>query len=244
MDCIRLLNVKVHRLRMSEAVSAIERFIGEPRAHHVVTADASMIVLAHRDPELARVIEEADLVTADGFGLIWASGLLGRPIRHKVSGVDLVAELCQASVKKGHRLYFLGAAPGVAQAAAARLQKRYPGVNIVGTRHGFFTHSEEASVVDEISSASPDVVLVAFGIPKQEQFIARNREKLGVRVLIGVGGSFDVYSGKVQRAPVWVQRSGWEWLFRLSQNPRKIGKVMTLPRFVLLAIRARLTGAS
>ena len=242
MDSVSLLGMKVHRLSMGEALENLEQYIGEGKPHHIVTADASMVVQAGRDSELAEIVQSADLVTPDGAGLLWASKLLRRPILHRVSGVDLVAELARLSARKGYRLFLLGAAPGVADAAAQNLRERFPGAQFVGTRHGFFTPADEPQIVREIVAAKPDVLLVAFGIPKQEKFISRHKEELGVPVLIGVGGSFDVYSGRVKRAPKWMQNGGLEWLFRVCQNPRKASKVMALPRFALLVIRARLTG--
>lgn len=244
MDSVNLLGLKIDRLSMGEALDKIEGHIAEKSPCHVVTADASMVVTARRDPELASIVESADLVTPDGAGLLWASKLLGRPILHRVSGVDLVAEVARLSARQGYRLYLFGAGPEIAKYAAANLQERFPGAQIAGTRHGFFTPADEPEIVREIADAKTDVLLVALGIPKQEKFIAKYKDRLGAGVLIGVGGSFDVYSGRVKRAPVWMQKKGLEWAYRLWQNPRKIGKVMTLPQFALLAIRARLTGTS
>jgi N-acetylglucosaminyldiphosphoundecaprenol N-acetyl-beta-D-mannosaminyltransferase len=246
MDDVRLLGLKIHRIRVADALSFIEDRIRQHEPTHVVTADASMVVLARQDPQLLAIVNGAELVTPDGSGILWASRLLGMPITERVSGVDLVARLCRLSAEagKGYRLYFLGSAPGVAQAAADKLTERYPGAQIVGTRDGFFKADEEAAVVQTVAAAKPDVVLVAFGIPKQEKFISRWRKEIGASVYIGVGGSFDVYSGLVKRAPVWMQNAGIEWVYRLCQNPKKISKVMTLPRFALLALRARITGKS
>lgn len=202
-----------------------------------------MVVLARRDQELRAIVEGADLVTPDGAGIIWASRLLGLQIAHKVSGVDIVKHLCGLSAMRGYRLFFLGAAPGVAMAAADNLRRDCPGALIVGARDGYFSADEEPQVLDEIKTAKPDVLLVAFGIPKQEKWIAKNRDLLAVPVSIGIGGSFDVYSGRVKRAPVWMQNAGFEWLYRLWSNPKKIGKVMTLPKFAMLTLRQRILGA-
>jgi N-acetylglucosaminyldiphosphoundecaprenol N-acetyl-beta-D-mannosaminyltransferase len=240
-DCIELLGLKINRLQMSEALAEISRFVSEGKPHHVVTADASMVVLARKDHELHKIVLAADLVTPDGAGILWASRLLGCPIKNKVSGVDLVEQLCRVSCETGLRLFFLGAGPGVAEAASENLKQKYPGANIVGTRHGFFQPDEESSLVQQIAETKPDVLFVAFGIPKQEKFIDRNKAALGASVSIGVGGSFDVYSGLVKRAPVWMQNAGLEWIYRLSQNPKKIGKVMTLPKFACIAIKAKLS---
>ena len=224
---------------MREALSVIDGFIAEREPRHIVTADASMVVLARQDSDLNQIVNNADLVTPDGAGILWASRLLSKPIRNKVSGVDLVEQLCRVSNERGIRLYILGGAPGIADTAAANFRSRYQNVQIVGTRHGYFQANEETNVIQGIVDTAPDVLFVAFGIPKQEKFIQRYKAHLNVPVSIGVGGSFDVYSGQVQRAPVWMQNAGLEWIFRLAQNPKKITKVMTLPKFVFIALRAK-----
>ena len=203
-----------------------------------------MVVMARQDPELRRIVEEADLVTPDGWGMLWASRLLRTPIPYKVSGVDLADRLCARSPLKGYRIFFLGAGPNVAEEAAEKMRQRYPGTHIVGVRDGYFSAAQEPEVAAQIQAATPDIVLVALGIPKQEKWIDRHKAALGVPVLIGVGGTFDVFSGRVKRAPVWMQNSGFEWLYRLVKNPRKFGKVMTLPQFALLVLRQRFLGAA
>jgi N-acetylglucosaminyldiphosphoundecaprenol N-acetyl-beta-D-mannosaminyltransferase len=237
MESVRILGLKVDCVSMESAVNRIEEFIAAKTPRHLVTADASMVVIARSDPELGQIVEQADLVTPDGAGILWASRRLRMPIKHKVSGVDLVAELSRLSAGKGYRLYFLGAAPGVAEAAARNLADRFPGAAIVGTRDGYFNGDQEAAIIDDIRQAKPDVLFVAMGIPKQEKWINRYKDELGVPVSVGIGGSFDVYSGRVKRAPLWMQRNGLEWLYRLWSNPKKIGKVMTLPRFAVMTLR-------
>jgi N-acetylglucosaminyldiphosphoundecaprenol N-acetyl-beta-D-mannosaminyltransferase len=224
---------------MKETMFVIATYTRKTTPRHIVTADASMVVLARQDADLKRIVLAADLVTPDGAGILWASKLLKKPIIDKVSGVDLVDQCCKLSQENGTRLYFLGGAPNIAEMAATKFRVKYPNVKIVGTRNGYFSASEEADVVRGIVDANPDVLFVAFGIPKQEKFIDRYKKHLNVPVSIGVGGSFDVYSGQVQRAPLWMQNSGLEWLFRLYQNPKKISKVMTLPQFAIIALRTK-----
>lgn len=154
----------------------------------------------------------------------------------RVSGVDIVVRLAQVSAQTGVRLYLLGAQPGVAEEAAERLQTRFPGVHIAGCQHGYFPPEAEADIVRQIREAQPDVLCVAMGIPKQEKWIDRHRDALKVPVSIGVGGTFDVLSGRVRRAPLWMQRMGMEWLWRVGHNPRKISKVMLLPRFAWMVL--------
>lgn len=238
LNSIDLLGMRVDRVDMEGALSLIGRFIAEGTPHQILTADASMVVTASEDPEFAAIAAEADLVTADGAGILWATKRLGRPVRAKVSGVDLAARCCALSAEKGWRIFFFGAAPGIAEEARARMLARYPRAQIVGFRDGFFTPEEEGRIVEEIKAARPDILLVALGIPKQEKFIHRHKAALGVPVSIGVGGTFDVFSGMVRRAPKWMQNSGLEWAYRLLSNPKKISKVALLPRFVGMTLRA------
>jgi N-acetylglucosaminyldiphosphoundecaprenol N-acetyl-beta-D-mannosaminyltransferase len=242
LDSIRLLGMRVDRVDMAGALALIERFVRERTPRHIVTADASMVVTASEDPEFAAIVNNADLVTPDGAGILWATRRLGTPVRAKVSGVDLAARCCARSAEKGWRLFFFGAAPGVAGEAAARVRARHPGAQIVGFRDGFFRPDEEPGIVEEIRAARPDILLVALGIPKQEKFIHRHKDALGVPVSIGVGGTLDVFSGAVRRAPVWMQNTGLEWAYRLASNPKKIKKVALLPRFALMALRTGKAG--
>lgn len=240
---VPILNVHVDRVTMAEALDLCKQFVHSGAPHHVVTLDSSMCVLAARDAELHRIITEADLVTPDSAGILWACKRNGCALPERVSGVDLVERLCAISARSSLRIFFLGAAPGVAQAAADRMAERYPGCSIVGAYHGYFSAEEEPEVVERIRRAAPDVLCVAMGIPKQEKWIARHRHELPASVLVGVGGTFDVLSGKVRRAPEWVQRCNLEWLYRLVRDPSKLRKVLVLPRFVLMNLRQPAGGA-
>jgi N-acetylglucosaminyldiphosphoundecaprenol N-acetyl-beta-D-mannosaminyltransferase len=205
----------------------------------VITADANAVLIALEDAEFRALMETAALVTPDGFGLLWAGRRLGQPFPERVSGVDLVERLTHLSHTKGYRLYLLGAAPGVAERAAQNLLACYPNAQIVGVQHGYFTSADEPAIVAQVAAAQPDVLLVGMGMPRQEKWAWRHRQQLGVPVMIGVGGSFDVYGGVVKRAPKWLQRVGGEWLWRLLQDPRKIKKVRNLPRFAWRVLRER-----
>jgi N-acetylglucosaminyldiphosphoundecaprenol N-acetyl-beta-D-mannosaminyltransferase len=182
------------------------------------------------------------MVTSDGAGILWASRKLGLGIRNKCSGVDLAERLVSESVQRGWRIFFFGAAPGVAALAATEMQNRYPGCNVIGTRDGFFDPTAAATVANEIGVSKPDIVLVALGIPKQEKWIAMHGNLTGAKVCIGVGGTLDVFSGTVQRAPLWMQKRGLEWLYRLTSDPRqlsnRIKKQKLLPKFVGMVLKA------
>ncbi|MCX7800505.1 MAG: WecB/TagA/CpsF family glycosyltransferase [Fimbriimonadales bacterium] len=236
-DRVHILGLPVDRVDVDTAMARIAEFIrgSEPRV--VVTADAAGLVLAQQDPEFAQIVRGADLVTPDSVGVLWAARRLGKPIRQRVSGVDLVDLVCAKSSELGWRVFLLGAAPGVAEMAAERLRLRHPGCNIVGTRHGFFPPESDDVVAREIAEHRPDVLFVAMGMPRQEKFIWSTRELIGAKVAMGVGGSLDVHSGRVRRAPRWVQRIGLEWLWRSLLNPRKIAKAKNLPLFLWRVLR-------
>lgn len=237
-DQVEILGLPVDRVSMDEAVRRLEEFIAEKTPHLVVTADAAGIVQAQSDPEWNAIFKSADLATPDSVGVLWAAKRSGKPIGERVSGVELVGRLCGFSADKGYRIYFLGAAPGVAELAAEKLRLKYPGCNIVGTRHGYFPPESDQIVAQEIAQLQPDVLLVAMGIPRQEKFIRSTQEVIRASVGMGVGGSFDVFAGKAKRAPKFVQAIHMEWLWRLLLNPKKIAKAKNLPIFAWRVLRA------
>lgn len=233
-----ILGVKISAVDTATALKAIEELIRNGLPHMVVTADSSAVVLAQRDHELRTIINSADLVTPDSVGILWAARRFGTPLPERVSGVDIVEHLCERASESGQRVFLLGAMPGVAEAAAEKLKERYPGLPVVGTHHGYFTPEESDSVVQMIRESKPDILFVAMGIPLQEKWIHRHLDELQVPVCIGVGGTFDVISGRTKRAPKWMQKRGLEWIYRLIGNPRKIRKCSTLPIFVFMVLRA------
>lgn len=237
-EWISILGVRVTRLTHAETMSRLEAFIESGTPHLVVTADSSGIVTASEDAEFREIVNRADLVTPDSTGILWAARRQGTPLPERVSGCDLAEQLCALAARRGYRVFFYGAAPGVAEEAAATMQARYPGLTMAGVAHGFLTPAEQAELVERVRDARPHVLLVALGIPRQEKWLATNLTRLGVPVGMGVGGSFDVFSGRVRRAPLWMQRNGLEWLYRLASNPKKLAKVASLPRFVWMVLRS------
>lgn len=229
-----VLNVPISLLSMEEVIASFEERIRSRIPSLVVTADASALVLAHEDPKFRDEIRQAYLVTADGAGVLWALRRAGIKNPPKVSGVDLVEEMCRRSADHGHRIYFLGAAPGVAELAAERLRLKYPGCNIVGAQHGYFPADDNRIIGEQVAAAKPDILFVAMGMPRQERFILETQDLIQAPIAIGVGGSFDVFSGKTKRAPRWVQAIHMEWFWRLALNPSKFQKVKLLPKFVRL----------
>lgn len=229
---VTILGTRVDRLTMAETLTALQEFIESKQPHIVVTADASGVVQAQGDEELRKIYDEADLVTPDSEGILLGAKIKKAPISEKVSGVELVSEICRMSADHGYRIYLLGSSPGIAEMAMESLKLRYPGCNIVGARHGFFPADSFEVVAQEVAELKPDVLFVAMGIPRQEKFIARTQSIIQAPVAIGVGGSLDVFSGQTKRAPKVVQKIKLEWLWRLILNPSKIAKAKNLPIFL------------
>jgi len=225
-----ILGVPIDDLDMEQALDRLEEFIAVGRAtgktHQVATVNADFVVKALDDPELRLLLQEADMATADGMPLVWGARLLGAPLEGRVTGADLVPALAARAADKGYSIYFLGAAPGIAAQAAEILQAEHPGLAVAGVYSPppSSVLEMDPAIVDTIRAARPDVLLVAFGNPKQEKWIGMYAPRLRVPVCIGVGGTLDLIAGKTRRAPEWMQKAGLEWVYRLLQEPRRLWK--------------------
>lgn len=238
---VEILGISVDSITMSEAVAKIGEFIEGARVHTIYTPNSEIMMAAQRDPELKHIMLKADMLTADGAGVVLASKLLGRSVPEKVSGVDLIQEIFKAYAKNGLRFFILGAAPGVAEEAAEKMKVKYPGLVPVGCRNGFFTAAEENEIVNTINAAKPDLLLVALGAPKQEKWIFSHLDQLNAKVCMGVGGSINILSGRLKPTPEFLRRNGLEWLHRLCREPRRIVRMMDLPRFMLRVLHSKIT---
>jgi N-acetylglucosaminyldiphosphoundecaprenol N-acetyl-beta-D-mannosaminyltransferase len=223
---VNILGVPVHAVTMRETLDWIAAAIVAGEARQICTANPEFVMRAQRDAAFRAVLQAADLVLPDGIGLLWAARRLGGALPERVAGSDLIYHVAERAAERGWRLYLLGAADGVAARAAARLETRYPGLAVAGTHAGSPRAQDEPAQVALIRAARPDVLLVAYGAPQQDLWIARNRERLGVPVSIGVGGAFDFVAGVARRAPAWVQRLGLEWLHRLARQPWRAGRIL------------------
>lgn len=235
-DTVDMFGVPLTRLDMEGALTRVEQFIADRSPHLIITSDTPGIVRAHDDLEYQELIRSAAMVTADGRGVVWMARILGLPMQDRVSGVDLVLRICQRAVERSYSVFLLGAAPGVAGEAAQTLQARCPGLRVAGTQHGYFTPEEEPAIVQRIADLRPEVLFVAMGAPKQEQWIRRHADALQVPVAIGVGGSFDVFAGRAPRAPEWMQRAGLEWLYRSLREPKRLPRLWALPRLLWMTL--------
>lgn len=230
---LEILGIGIDRIDSNEALRQIGQFIASGTPHQIVTANAEIIYQASKNEKMKDVINAAQMVTADGSGVVWASRQLGQPLAQRVTGIDLVNSICEQSAKDKWKIYILGSAPGVADTAANNIRDKFPGCNIVGTHHGYFNEQEEARIIAELEQLQPDVLFVALGAPKQEYWIADHIQQLNIPVAMGIGGSMDVLSGNVRRAPKWMQKMSLEWLYRLLIQPTRFKRVLALPKFML-----------
>lgn len=241
MDKATVLGVQVDNVTLETAVSRAMDQIAAGRKGYVVTPNAEIVYLCKDSVRLRELVNRASLVLPDGIGVVYGAKILGQPLSGKVAGVDFADALAGALAQAGRTLYLLGSKPGVAEEAAENLCKKHPGLRISGCRDGYFQDPMEA--VRSVNDAGgADVVFVCLGAPKQEEFMAAYLDKLDATLLCGLGGSLDVFAGRVERAPeLWI-RLGLEWLYRLCQEPRRIGRMMKLPRFLLCVLGSRIRG--
>ncbi len=236
MNQARVLGVRVDCLDMEASLDRIEQFVDAGGHHLVATVNPEFVMRARADQDFARVLESADLCLADGSGVVWAARRQGCGMREPVTGVDLIPPLAALCARRGFRIFLLGAAPGVANDLATRLRAEHPELE-VEAHAGTPDPSADAATLALIRAHKPQVLLVAYGHPKQELWIDRMRESLGVAVAIGVGGSFDYLTGRIPRAPRWMRRAGLEWLFRLVRQPSRVRRMAVLPIYAWRVLR-------
>ncbi len=238
-----ILGVKVHALTNAQTLALIEAFIASGQPHQLATVNPEFVVAAQGDEEFRQIINSAALALPDGIGLLKAARFLGTtPLPERVPGSDLVVRLAELSHQKGYRIYFLGARLGVAEKAIEKLKARYPKLQVAGYYAGSPSPAENEIIVQRILLTRPHILLVAYGAPRQDKWIARNLERLQIPVCIGVGGSFDFIAGTAKRAPVWLQHLGLEWLHRFITQPRRWRRIWNaVPRFSWLVLWSKLT---
>ena len=233
-----ILGIAFDDLTREEAARRGAELLGEDRFHYVVTPNPEFILAAERDPEFLRVLNGADLVLADGVGVLYSSKILGTPLKGRVPGIEFAEDMLACLDQMGGRLYLLGAKPGVAQEAGRRILERYPDITLCGTHDGYF--KDEQAVLLEVAAARPDLLFVCLGAPKQEKWMARWGKHTGARLAIGLGGALDVMAGAVERAPESWRKLGLEWAYRLKKEPQRAGRMAKLPLVLVKAAGERI----
>ena len=246
-ESVYVLGVRVDRISQQQALDRVEQMIARRRAsgntlacQQVVTVNPEFVMAAQRNKDFRIAINSAALVLADGIGVVWATRYLGRSTPERVTGSDMLPELARLCAASGYRLYLLGAAVGIAEAAGAHLQELAPGLEIAGTYAGSPAPEEEDEIIERVRMAQADILCVAYGAPAQDLWIWRNLARLPVAVAMGVGGAYDFLSGRQRRAPALMRRMGLEWLYRLYREPWRWRRMLALPRFALeVVLRGR-----
>lgn len=226
-----VLGIQFDNLTREEARQAGRELLRGSDFHYVVTPNPEFLLAAEKDLEFQKILNRADLVLPDGIGVVYSAKILGTPLKERVAGFDFACDMLEELNELGGRLYLLGAKPGVAEEAAAKIVEQHPKIVICGTHDGYFKESDP--VAREVAAAQPDLLFVCLGAPKQEKWMAKNGTATGARLLCGLGGSLDVFAGVVERAPKFWTDHGLEWFYRLCKEPRRIGRMMKLPLFLI-----------
>ncbi len=236
----KFLNLEVAALSMVQVASLVgEKIESGTKAYTIASVNPEICVASRGNKALREALSMFSTGIPDGIGIVIASRLQGGKIRERITGIDLMLELCAMSAKKGFSVFLLGASPGVARSAGEKLMAKLPGLIISGTHHGYFKDDEEMEIAEVIKESCADMVFVGLGSPRQEFFIVRNAEKSGACVLMAVGGSFDVISGNLKRAPDIYMRLGLEWLYRALKQPQRWGRLLKLPLFLAYVLAER-----
>ena len=239
---IEILDIPVDLVTPSTALAAVQQMIEEPGAHCIFAVNPEKVIRSQSDSSLHALLTQADLLIPDGIGIVLGARVLHGVSIERVPGIDLFLAVCERASQAGYRLYLFGAEPDVNREAHDELKRRYPRLSIVGTHHGLFSDDQSPSIIQAINLTRPDVIFVALGSPRQEEWITANLHKLQVKVCQGVGGSFDVLAGRVRRAPLLFQKYHLEWLYRLMAQPNRARRQLALPIFAYQVLYRRVFG--
>lgn len=235
-ETVSILGVHFQRIRMEEAVQRAFHFLESEGTQVIYTPNPEIVIEAYKDPAVLKVLNAADMLIPDGIGVVIGSRIIGKPLPERVAGYDLTQNLFEKMNQAGKSVYFLGAAPGVADTAAQKMQIKYPKMKIIGTHDGYFKPEESEKIVTEINRLNPDLLLVGLGAPRQEKWIQQYKNQLNAKLCIGVGGSFDGMADIVKRAPAFFIKLNLEWFYRLLCQPTRFKRMLRLPYFLILMI--------
>ena len=242
MNRLLVLGTRIDRISQAGAIELALENMKERRGAYAVTPNTEIVLRARNDPALRDAISHAALSLPDSVGVEAAARILGTPIKERVPGIDFAADLLARMAEEGASVFLLGAREGVARRAAAALCGRFPGLVIAGAENGYYKSGDEDALIARINAASPDLLLVCLGSPKQELWMRRNAARLRVGLMTGLGGALDVFAGDIPRAPENWRRAGLEWLYRLLREPSRLRRVVVLPQILLFAVRNRIKG--
>ncbi len=244
MESIKIFGVKINNITFDEAVEEIKGYLKGNSLRTIYTPNPEIVMGAKEDEELRKLLNTADMVTADGIGLIYASKIKGKPLKERVTGYDLSLKMLEIGNENSYGIYLLGGKEGIAKEAGVNIKKDYPNINVLGHHHGYFkgshngyiNHKEEEKIVDEINASNPDIIFVGLGFPYQEKWINENKDKIKGKVIIGNGGVMDILSGNLKPAPDIYRKIGLEWLYRLVKEPSRIKRQIVIPKFIFKVI--------
>lgn len=247
MKKINLLNTTIHDLNMVETLKKVNDTINRQEQIHHVVVNAGKIVAMQTDMQLRQSVNESDLINADGQAVVWASKLLGKPLKERVAGIDLMIKLVELAHQKNYKIFFFGAKEEVVKNVVKKYSNKYSPNIVAGYRNGYFKKEDEKIIAKEIANSGANILFVAISSPTKENFLYENRDLLDkVNFVMGVGGSFDVVAGKVKRAPVWMQKIGLEWFYRFAQEPKRMWKRYLIgnTKFIFLVLKEKFTGGN
>ena len=239
---IEILGAPVDCVDMEQSLQVVDAMIKGDCAKTLIAVNPEKIIKAQTDPHLLRFLQNAGLLIPDGIGAVAAARILNGVVLSRVPGAELMPAICERSVKKGYKLFLLGANPEVNSRAVAVLNKRYPGINIVGSQHGYYSENEITEIIMKINDSLADVLFIALGSPSQELWMEKYLPQLNVKVCQGVGGTFDVITGNIKRAPLLFRKLNLEWFYRLVSQPNRLLRQTALPKFVYLVFKKKLLG--
>ena len=236
---VNVLGVNISGITFDEALKRAEEMLEKDGVSTIFTPNPEIIMCAREDLELRDILNSADLCTADGIGVVYASKILKNPVPERVAGFDLVCALLEKMAQTKEGVFLFCAKPGVAEKAKEKMEEKYPGISVVGCHDGYFKPEDEAGIVEEINSSGAKLLLVCLGAPKQEKWIATYKDCLKVSLCMGVGGTLDVFAGTAKRAPELFIKLNLEWAYRFLKNPSRIGRFAALPKFVIEVLKSK-----
>ena len=232
-ETIKILGIDVDKVTKAEALAIFSELLEGDGCSQIITLNPEMLIEAQTNEAFRELLKTAELRFPDGIGLVYASKIIKEPLSEIVTGIDFAKSALEIMAEKGKSVYFFGAKPGIAELAAENISKEITGLKIAGTHDGYFKPEEEASIIDEINASGADLLLLGLGAPKQEMLVGKYKDKLKCKVAVGIGGSFDVWSGTLKRAPEFFINHNVEWLYRLLQEPSRINRISKLPFFLI-----------